>query len=228
MAFDKIKSLLLYMALACIIISAGCNSESNLDKNCTDVCHGNELWGQIHDNGKCIDYIKKDNCSVTCGCTPKELTFTENESQKDDPCAMTICDTICDEGTLWSTKCINGNCVKNRILQECSSKCDCDPYIFSEISTPKKSYFLSTTYANVYSFNEGDVLRVTLTCRNSSCLAKPLVYYVYLGNKDLPEIEKERLQVVTNTKEWRIPTNGNYAIIFSKEYYLKIGYLYEK
>jgi len=228
MIFQRKKLIVLVASLCCLVLVAGCSNNPCEDVKCPDICHDGELWGQVCDNGKCVDYKRIDNCSITCGCNPEEIASSIPASTTDDPCSQIICDNICEGDELWSSKCINGECVKNKVLLKCSSKCGCEPYIFSELPYPDATYLISGGLAQVYNFKEGDKIRIILTCRKNSCYDSPNAYYIFAGNRDLTQLGEERLRKIETPNEWDIKESGNYLIAISNEYYMKIGYLYEK
>ncbi len=79
------------VSICCTILIAGCNNDPCKNINCPDVCHGNELWRQVCENGKCIDYQRVDSCSEYCGCT-EESVDTETKTQVEQESPLTVAD----------------------------------------------------------------------------------------------------------------------------------------
>jgi len=82
MTSKRIIILVLMTSICCTIFISGCNNDPCKNINCPDICHGNELWSQMCENGKCIDYKRVDSCSEYCNCT-KESVNAENKTPVD-------------------------------------------------------------------------------------------------------------------------------------------------
>ncbi len=220
-------SVITVLTICFTILMSGCNNDLCSNVTCPDICHGNELWSQACKDGNCIDYKRVTDCSSYCGCIPNKST-TVTTTTTDGRCSNIYCDSICVGNELWSSKCVNGECIKDKLLQKCSDECGCEPYIFSEI--PKGiTYISSWGLSEVYNFKEGDIIRVITTCRKSSCKDGPFAYYIFLGNRGINDLEMgEKFQVVQTPNEWHIEKDGNYLLAITNEYYMTVGYLIEK
>jgi Flp pilus assembly protein TadD len=85
------NSIVLILTICCVILLAGCSSDPCSNVKCPDICHGNELWSQLCENGKCIDYKRVDSCSEYCNCT-KESVDAEPEPQVEQTSPPTTID----------------------------------------------------------------------------------------------------------------------------------------
>jgi len=235
-------SLVLILTICSVILLSGCSNDPCSNVTCPDICHGNELWSQVCKDGNCIDYKRVSECSSYCKCIENPKTNLSTNPPINDPCSKISCGTICVGNELWYSKCVNGECVKDIVFNKCSDKCGCDPYYFSEIRQDTTFISPDGLYGQ-FTFKEGDIIRVIMTCRKSSCTEPPSYYYQFIGNRSIRDRIEYKLDPVTGLlkppddveygtietpNEWHIKKSGNYVIYVTNEYYLQVGYLIEK
>jgi hypothetical protein len=69
--------------------------------------------------------LKKEGCETVNETARIECGYstTVRITMKCDPCEGKICESKCDDCNYWARKCVNGDCVKDYIIEENSSKC---------------------------------------------------------------------------------------------------------
>jgi hypothetical protein len=235
MDYKKVYYTFIIVSIGVFFLFSGCNNskeepppivsvDSCENIQCSDVCHGEDLWSQKCSDGDCIDFVRIEPCSEKCGCVV-------------DLCANVKCEDKCRGEDLWGYKCLNGICSADSLKEACSVECGCAPKFFYKL-VPEARYRLPQVgiIANVYSIRSDQTIRAVVTCRSSFCSDPPTVYYtkfedpydrsedetvVYYGSawKNFEEMEGNDLKV---------NESGTYMIGVSTQYYIEVGFLGDK